>query len=254
MLYDDPFFTVKDDIENNVTTALTLFNSWNRIYSTVSSRNNEELKRTEEELKSTLQDITTDLDDVEETIRVVESNPDKFSLTKREIESRREFVEQTRQRLQEMRLTLETPPKQLNSTGKNHQELIDGYKSSKVFEQVRSKSRYEEVIEMDNTKFIENESQQQSILIREQDDQLETLYGTAKNIHEIATTVGTELEDQNMLLNEFGEHVDRTQGRLERAMKKVAYIIKHNEESKSNCCIGILIVVLIILLILVIAV
>jgi len=34
--------------------------------------------------------------------------------------------------------------------------------------------------------------------MREQDDQLESLYGTAKNIHEIATTVGNELEDQNM--------------------------------------------------------
>lgn len=34
--------------------------------------------------------------------------------------------------------------------------------------------------------------------MREQDEQLESLYGTAKNIHEIATTVGTELEDQNM--------------------------------------------------------
>ncbi|CAG8642486.1 2180_t:CDS:2 [Rhizophagus irregularis] len=205
----DPFFTVKEDIENNVATALTLFNSWNRIYNTVSSRNNEELKRTEEELRTTLQEIITDLDDTE-------------------IESRREFVEQTRQRLQEIRLTLDDPPKRLNSTG-NHQELIDGYKSTKVFEQVRSKSRYEEVIEMDNTRFIENEAQQQTILMREQDEQLESLYGTAKNIHEIATTVGTELEDQNMLLSEFGEQVDRAQGRLERAMKKVAYVIKQNE-------------------------
>jgi len=31
------------------------------------------------------------------------------------------------------------------------------------------------------------------------------------------------------LLDEFGERVDRTQGRLDRAMKRVAYIIKQNE-------------------------
>ncbi|CAG8512603.1 16688_t:CDS:2, partial [Funneliformis mosseae] len=224
---DDPFFTVKEynkisvisllrEIEQNFTTVTTLFESWNRIFSTVSSRNNEELRRTEEELKSTLQDITTDLD----AIRVVENHPDKFSLTKREIESRREFVEQTRLRLQEIRRSLEN---------NRHQELIDGHKSTKLFEQVRSKSRYEEVIEMDNTKFIENESLQQTILLREQDDQLESLYGTARNIHEIATTMGTELEDQNILLDEFGDQVDRTQGRLDKAMRKVAYIIKHNE-------------------------
>ena len=101
MSYDDPFFTVKEynsflilnlgilsskvgvdldrkifsfffrDIENNVATITTLFNSWNRIYNTVSSKNNEELKRAEEELKSSLHDITTDLDDVEETINIL---------------------------------------------------------------------------------------------------------------------------------------------------------------------------------------
>ncbi|CAI2176188.1 13745_t:CDS:2, partial [Funneliformis geosporum] len=196
------------EIEQNFTTVTTLFESWNRIFSTVSSRKNEELRRTEEELKSTLQDIATDLD--AEIRRSLENN--------------------------------------------RHQELIDGHKSTKLFEQVRSKSRYEEVIEMDNTKFIENESLQQTILLREQDDQLESLYGTARNIHEIATTMGTELEDQNILLDEFGDQVDRTQGRLDKAMRKVAYIIKHNEESKSNCCIVILIIVLIILLILIIAV
>ncbi|CAI2171569.1 19893_t:CDS:2 [Funneliformis geosporum] len=183
---DDPFFTVKEEIEQNFTTVTTLFESWNRIFSTVSSRKNEELRRTEEELKSTLQDIATDLD--AEIRRSLENN--------------------------------------------RHQELIDGHKSTKLFEQVRSKSRYEEVIEMDNTKFIENESLQQTILLREQDDQLESLYGTARNIHEIATTMGTELEDQNILLDEFGDQVDRTQGRLDKAMRKVAYIIKHNEVSR----------------------
>lgn len=34
--------------------------------------------------------------------------------------------------------------------------------------------------------------------MREQDKQLESLYGTARNIHEIAATIGNELEDQNV--------------------------------------------------------
>ncbi|CAG8647930.1 3358_t:CDS:2 [Acaulospora colombiana] len=116
MSYEDPFFVVKEEIEQNVYTARTLFESWNRIYNTVSSINNEELQRTEEELRSTLNDVSTDLDDVEETINIltchiVESNPDKFGLTTQDIESRREFVNQTRQQLHDIRLTLADPPK-----------------------------------------------------------------------------------------------------------------------------------------------
>ncbi|RIB04545.1 hypothetical protein C2G38_2222100 [Gigaspora rosea] len=82
---------------------------------------------------------------------------------------------------------------------------------------------------MDNTRFIENETFHQSVLIQEQDDQLQSLYGTARNIHDIATTMRDEIEDQNMLLDEFGEHTDCTSNRLEHAMKKVKYIIKANE-------------------------
>ncbi|CAG8453486.1 7522_t:CDS:2, partial [Scutellospora calospora] len=100
---------------------------------------------------------------------------------------------------------------------------MNGYKPT--FEQNRTKSRYEEVIEMDNTRFIENETFHQS----EQDEQLKSLYGTALNIHDIATTMRNEIEEQNKLLDEFGEHTDHTSSKLEYAMKKVKYIIKANE-------------------------
>nr|CAG8606009.1 15792_t:CDS:10 [Entrophospora candida] len=87
-------------------------------------------------------------------------------------------------------------------------------------------SRDEEVIEMDNVKLIENESLQQTLIMREQDKQLESLYGTARNIHEIAATIGNELEDQK-----FDEQIDRSQSRLSSAMKKVTYVIKKNEDN-----------------------
>ncbi|CAG8739805.1 25636_t:CDS:2, partial [Racocetra persica] len=103
------------------------------------------------------------------------------------------------------------------------------HKPTNTFEQFRSKSKYEEIIEMDNTRFIETETFQQTVLFQEQDEQLKSLYGTARNIHDIATTMRDEIEDQNMLLDEFGERVDHTSSRLENAMKKVKYIIKANE-------------------------
>ncbi|CAG8760411.1 4447_t:CDS:2, partial [Dentiscutata erythropus] len=106
---------------------------------------------------------------------------------------------------------------------------MNSYKPTSTFEQYRSNPKYEEVIEMDNTRFIENETFHQSVLIQEQDDQLQSLYGTARNIHDIATTMRDEIDDQNMLLDEFGEHTDRTSSRLDYAMKKVKYIIKANE-------------------------
>ncbi|CAG8442504.1 13681_t:CDS:2 [Ambispora gerdemannii] len=159
MATGDPFFAVKEEVEQNIASAETLFQSWTRIYSTVSSRDNEELQRTEEEINS--------------------------------------FVEVTKHRVQEIGLTLSDPPAQSRDNAKNQRQEL--FESRQIFsiDNYSSRSRIEEV-ELDNTRFIENEALQQTILVQEQDEQLDSLYGTARNIHAIATTMGTEIEDQNM--------------------------------------------------------
>ncbi|CAJ0840253.1 17134_t:CDS:2 [Entrophospora sp. SA101] len=86
---DDPYYVFKEEIEYNFLAVITLYDSWNRIYNTVSSRNNEELKRTEEELEPIIK-----------SIGMVESDPVKYSfITSKDIESRREFVEQKKEKL-----------------------------------------------------------------------------------------------------------------------------------------------------------
>ncbi|CAG8450714.1 5253_t:CDS:2 [Paraglomus occultum] len=128
-----------------------------------------------------------------------------------------------------MRLTLADPPKKLQtSDNKRRQELMEGGRALRAADNHSSRVRYEDV-EMKSSQFIENEMAHQSVLIEEQDEHLDSLYGTARNIHEIATIMGQEIEDQTTLLDEFGGQVDRVQDRLSRAMSKVAYIIKKNE-------------------------
>lgn len=51
--------------------AVTLFQSWNRIYSTASSTTNEELVWTADELKTAIEGIEQDLEDLEETINIL---------------------------------------------------------------------------------------------------------------------------------------------------------------------------------------
>ncbi|CAG8566621.1 1144_t:CDS:2 [Paraglomus brasilianum] len=128
-----------------------------------------------------------------------------------------------------MRLTLADPPKKLQtSDSKRRQELMEGSRALRTVDDNGSRVRYEDV-EMNSSPFIENEMVHQSVLIEEQDEHLDSLYGTARNIHDIATIMGQEIEDQTTLLDEFGDQVDKVQGRLSRAMSKVAYIIKKNE-------------------------
>ncbi|KAF9389287.1 hypothetical protein CPC16_005914 [Podila verticillata] len=85
-----------------------------------------------------------------------------------------------------------------------------------------------------NTKFIEQEAQQQQILMQEQDQQLDGVMHTVLNMREIATVMNTELQDQSMLLDDLDDHVDRTSGRLQKTMKRMNKFIKDNEGKDST--------------------
>ncbi|KAI8376470.1 syntaxin 6, N-terminal-domain-containing protein [Radiomyces spectabilis] len=108
-----------------------------------------------------------------------------------------------------------------------------------------------------------------NLMMQEQDMHLENMSGTLVNLKEIAGTMNREIDDHVVLLDELGDHVDRTEGRLKRAMHRVTDVLKREEgkatihhpgnvvesvltefgtESKSGYCICCLIIVLIILL------
>ncbi|KAI8638205.1 t-SNARE [Parasitella parasitica] len=58
---------------------------------------------------------------------------------------------------------------------------------------------------------------------------LEAMGGTLVNLKEIAGTMNREIDDQVILLDDLGDHVDRSEGRLKNAMRRVTTILKKEE-------------------------
>ncbi|KAG0045913.1 hypothetical protein BGZ83_008887 [Gryganskiella cystojenkinii] len=246
---EDPFILIKNDVLSSLNNASTLFESWKRILQTVTSAENEELVKTKEELLQILANIEQDLEDLDDAVRAVVENPQRFNLTTRESNARKQFVDQTRRKVQDMRTTLEKPVK-IGNDQLDRLALLEDPRSSSP-KGYQKPSRRENTM-YSNAKFVEQEAQQQQMLMQEQEQQLDGVMHTVLNMREIATTMNHELQDQSLLLDDLDEHVDRTAGGLQKAMKRMNRFIKDNEESKSSCCIGILVIVLIILLILVV--
>ncbi|KAG0344651.1 Syntaxin-10 [Podila humilis] len=248
---EDPFILIKNDVLSSLSNASTLYESWKRILQTVTSVENEELVKTKEELNHILANIEQDLEDLDDAVRAVIDNPQRFNLTTRESNARKQFVDQTRRKVQDMKVALEKPIK-IGSAQLDRLALLEdaGTSSPRGYQ----KPTRRENMMYSNTKFIEQESQQQQILMQEQDQQLDGVMHTVLNMRDIASTMNQELTDQDMLLDDLDDHVDRTSGRLQKTMNRMNKFIKDNEETKSTCCIGILIIVLIILLILVITI
>ncbi|KAI1296196.1 hypothetical protein EDD11_007503 [Mortierella claussenii] len=247
---EDPFILIKNDVLSSLGNASTLYESWKRILQTVASTDNEELQKTKEELLLIIGNVEQDLEDLDDAVKAVIENPQRFNLTTRESNARKQFVDQTRRK--GMRTNLEKPVK-IGSAQLDRLALLEDSAESSSPRGYQKPTRRENMT-YSNAKFVEQEAQQQQMLMQEQDQQLDGVMHTVINMREIATTMNSELQNQSLLLDDLDEHVDRTAGNLQKAMTRMNRFIKQNEETASSCCIGILIMVLIIMLILVVAI
>ncbi|KAI9021702.1 t-SNARE [Phycomyces nitens] len=68
---------------------------------------------------------------------------------------------------------------------------------------------------------------------QEQDVHLDNMAGTLVNLRDIAGTMNREIDDQVVLLNDLGDDVERSEGKLKRAMRRVTTVLKQ-EEGKHN--------------------
>ncbi|KAI9302548.1 t-SNARE [Cunninghamella echinulata] len=234
---DDPFFIVENQVKEGLANADTLFSSWKRIQQTVKSPTNQELLWTADELIACIDAIEQDLDDLDDALSVAKANPQQFKLSAKELNSRQSFIAQSRNNIQSIRNTVSNPPSKQ-------------YSSSTSAESSDSYIPFQS--ERDNSRYIENEQQQQQMLFQQQDQHLDSMAGTLVNLKDIAGTMNREIDDHVILIDELGDNVDRTDSKLKRAMHRVTDILKREEESKSGYCICCLIIVLIILLVLVI--
>ncbi|KAI8086155.1 t-SNARE [Halteromyces radiatus] len=235
---EDPFVIVENQVKESLVNADNLYSSWKRIRQTVKSPQNQELLWTADELESCLEAIEQDLDDLDEALAAAKLNPQQFHLSANDLNTRQLFLIQSRNTIQSIRNTMANPSPKYDDSKSSSPSQSD------TFTPYRS--------EQDNSRFIENEQQQQQVMFQEQDHHLDSMAGTLVNLKDIAGTMNREIDDHVILLDELGDNVDRTEGRLKRAMHRVTDILKKEEESKSGYCICCLIIILIILLVLVI--
>ncbi|GMM49313.1 Tlg1 protein [Starmerella bacillaris] len=194
---------------------------------------------------STLNDVHNTIKDLTETIRelslsiaAVQSSPERFGLSTDEIDRRIEQVGH------------------INNQVTDIQEELAGIKGdSRAFNTTQNdpfNSGFEGNNENENVTEEDRQLLFQSTL-NEQDTILDEVERTVMNLREQANVMSQELDDQADLLDDFETHVDSTNDRISRGVQRVNWILKHNRDTASNCCIGLLIVALVILLVLVVA-
>jgi t-SNARE syntaxin family protein len=181
-----------------------------------------------------LQEIQKDL---EQAINISAANPEKFNLTKDDIQQRSDVLHDLQEKIRTIKERWDSPQKQRPVTTMSNRISQDGDETY-----------------LENPFLDQMTQYQQQEIIGEQDLQLGSIHDTMKNLNQQATIMGDELEQQGYMLDELDTELDHVANKLTRGVKRVNIFIENNKERASNWCIGMLVVALCILLILVIAI
>ncbi|GAA5929662.1 Tlg1p [Sporobolomyces koalae] len=102
--------------------------------------------------------------------------------------------------------------------------------------------------ERDRDPDAEFEQQHQSLLMEQQDRTLTDIAGTVGLLREQARVIGTEVGEQNALLDELDQQADSISSRLAKAQRQMDRFLRDNSASPSSWFILALILVLCLLL------
>ncbi|KAI0947963.1 hypothetical protein AcW1_009591 [Taiwanofungus camphoratus] len=240
----DPYHAVQQEIQTSLQAASTLRASYLRIRSTA-REDSEELGWARNELKATLAALEADLEDLEESVKIVESTGARmFGLEETEVIERRRYVGYVRREIEGMRAEVQSESGL--SRSRPHSQIGSPMGLSRVGSQSNPLEANDDQAEWAR--------QEQEMMIRQQDQTIDTIAGTLNTIAEQAGMMGQEIGEHNEMLDDLERGVDSSGTKLDDAMRRMRKFIRQTEETKSGWCIVILIIILMALLLAVILV
>ncbi|KAI9345365.1 hypothetical protein BDR26DRAFT_160575 [Obelidium mucronatum] len=241
---DDPFFAVRDDIEQQFQECGGLAANLRR------GVGGSERQWTAARLAELLAQIGADVDDLGAAVAAAAASPARFGVDAKEVGARRAAVADARRRLADLQALLAKPHDAARHEAAHAKEAALA-RDAKAAQQPPVKKKDAEALPKNNDRFIDREGGLQQTIMKEQDEQLEGVLGTVQNMKEIAIVMNQEIDDQTGLLQDLDVQVDMTQGKLDVGMKRLKDFIDANADTKQQWTICCLIIALVVLLVIV---
>ncbi|XP_003389021.1 PREDICTED: syntaxin-6-like [Amphimedon queenslandica] len=245
MSLEDPFYTVRDDVRESLNNAQDLYSRWCMLLEDQSDL--EKTQGVSTDLRSCIKSIEWDLQDLDETISVVEANPQKFRVSTGEIETRKQFIRDTRQVINKMKSHMSSDQAQNMLENMKRQQLLSSSHAQK-----KKHGRYQRLddeLERSNQDFIDQQRHQQQMLMVEQDKQVDKVSNTIVVLHQMGEDIGIELDEQNKMIDEIDEDMQRTETRLTSLTKRVNTAIRKSSDRCQLICIVVLIIVIVLIVV-----
>ncbi|XP_017978020.1 PREDICTED: LOW QUALITY PROTEIN: syntaxin-61 [Theobroma cacao] len=236
----DPFYIVKEEIQDSIDKLQLSFHQWERIPPTLGSKYISQ--------KSCLLIVRAlngrKVDELDKTISVAARDPSWYGIDEVELEKRRRWTSTARTQVGNIKKAVVAGKENGNTAIAMRRELIRLPNSHQP-------DRSNQYSAEDNDDFIASESDRQMLLIKQQDEELDELSASVERIGGVGLTIHEELLAQEKIVDELGTEMDSTTNRLDFVQKKVAMVMKKASAKGQIMMILFLLVLFIILFILV---
>ncbi|MEE6495848.1 hypothetical protein FKM82_002159 [Ascaphus truei] len=163
---------------------------------------------------------------------------------------RKGFISDTRQCVKEMKDQMTSPSVQALAERKNRQALLgEGTRQGWNPEAEKYKGLDHE-LQTANSQYMEGQVVQQQLIMEQQDGELELVSGSIGVLKNMSQRIGSELDEQAVMLDDFSHELDTTQSRMDNVLKKLAKVSHMTSDRRQWCAIIVLLALLLVVLIL----
>jgi len=262
---EDPFFVVKDEVLKALLKTRDLYERWRLGDEGVEIRSSEEQEWAATELRNSLRSIEWDLEDLDDTVQIVEKNPAKFRIDVNDLTARKNFIKQTKDEVELMkqrssvqnkisnRFNSETP---IDITSLSSPTSASGQSSNNLVPNVmrNQNTKYSRLAttgspSRDSSKtnsvsstqeLLQNQIRQQEHLVNHQDAQLSQMSQSVGTLRNMSSAIGSELDEQAVMLDEFGAEIEQAETKLDATMRKMAKVLNLANDRRQWMAIGVL--------------
>ena len=169
----------------------------------------------------------------------------KFKIEEVELEDRRSFISRTRASVKSMKDSLSTKL----IRGKDETNIRQALLSNGPNRPHDKYTRLDQEMERSNQRYVEDTHQQQQLIIRTQDDSMDLISKSVGSLKNMSQQIGNELDEQNVMLDDFHQEMDHTESRMDVTMKKMAKVMHMSNDKRQWCAIFVLLGILLVIII-----
>lgn len=187
----------------------------------------------EAQIQNQINDAEKKLQTIMDVNRAVAEDPSRFNISQEELNSRQNFANTIRQRINNVNNILST------STTVN--------KSSPSYASDR-KEQLRRIGEDRNQRFIDDEIGHQQQMMQEGDQELDVAVGITEQVKQNAFQISNELHEDEIRRNDIEDHMDRTQNTLEVLVEKTKELLDQPRTWMWIGCVVLTIIVIVLII------